>query len=273
MGIEQFRYDGKRVLVVGGATGMGAATAKAAAALGAKVIVMDVAEVTFPTDQNIKVDLRDEASVNAAVAQISAPVQAVFSCAGVADGTRGLMLINFTAQRHIIETLIAKKLLGRGAAISMISSVAGLGWEKNLPTLLEFLGKSSWSDAASWVAAHEGTDSYAFSKQAMNAYVAHEAFALIKQGIRINSILPAPTNTPLAQANANIWLAFGAEYRAQFGMEAHPPEHMANAMIFLCSDAAAGVNGTSLLVDAGHVASAITGSYDEPAIKMMMGLT
>jgi len=272
MGNELFRYDGKRVLVVGGATGMGAAAAKGAAALGAKVIVMDVADVSFPVEQVIKVDLRDEASVNAALARIDAPLQAVFSCAGVADGTRGLMLINFTAQRHIIENLIAKKLLGRGAAVALISSVAGLGWEKNLPTLLEFLGTPNWKAAADWVAAHEGTDTYAFSKQAMNAYVAHEAFRLLKQGIRINSILPAPTNTPLAQANADIWLAFGADYRKQLGMQAHPPEHMGNAMLFLCSEAAAGVNGISLLVDAGHVNSAITGSYDEPAIRMMMGL-
>jgi NAD(P)-dependent dehydrogenase (short-subunit alcohol dehydrogenase family) len=272
MAIEQFRYDGKRVLVVGGATGMGAAAAKGVAELGAKVIVMDVADVSFPTEQSIKVDLRDEASVDAAIAQIKSPVHAVFSCAGVADGTRGLMLINFTAQRHIIESLIAKKLLGRGGSVAMISSVAGLGWEKNLPTLLEFLGNSDWKAADSWVGKHEGTDTYSFSKQAMNAYVAHEAFRLLKQGIRINSILPAPTNTPLARANADIWLAFGAEYRQQLGMEAHPPEHMGNAMIFLCCDAAAGINGTSLLVDAGHVSSAITGSYDEPGIKMMMGL-
>jgi len=40
-GIEQFRYDDKRVLVVGGATGMGAAAAKMAKELGAEVVVLD----------------------------------------------------------------------------------------------------------------------------------------------------------------------------------------------------------------------------------------
>ena len=37
-GIEQFRYDDKRVLVVGGATGMGAAAAKMAKELGAEIV-------------------------------------------------------------------------------------------------------------------------------------------------------------------------------------------------------------------------------------------
>ena len=48
MGIEDFRYDGKRAVVVGGATGMGAAVAKAVAGLGGEVIVLDVAPVEYP---------------------------------------------------------------------------------------------------------------------------------------------------------------------------------------------------------------------------------
>ena len=45
---DAFRYDGKRVLVVGGATGMGAATAELVQDAGAEVVVMDFAEVTLP---------------------------------------------------------------------------------------------------------------------------------------------------------------------------------------------------------------------------------
>ena len=47
MGMQDFRFDGKRVLVVGGATGMGASAAQTAVELGGEVIVMDVAEVRF----------------------------------------------------------------------------------------------------------------------------------------------------------------------------------------------------------------------------------
>ena len=52
-----------------------------------------------------------------------------------------------------------------------------------------------------------------WSKQAICAYVAREAMPLLKQGIRINAICPGPTDTPLAQANKDMWLGFGADYR------------------------------------------------------------
>ena len=42
---DVFRFDGKRVVVVGGATGIGAAAAELAVALGAEVVVMDRSEV------------------------------------------------------------------------------------------------------------------------------------------------------------------------------------------------------------------------------------
>ena len=45
---DAFRYDGKRALVVGGATGMGAAVAELVQDAGAEVVVMDRAAVTLP---------------------------------------------------------------------------------------------------------------------------------------------------------------------------------------------------------------------------------
>jgi NAD(P)-dependent dehydrogenase (short-subunit alcohol dehydrogenase family) len=273
MGFEDFRYDGKRVLVVGGATGMGAAAARLAADLGAEVVVMDVADVAFPVDRAIKVDLRDRASVEAASDQLTGPLHAVFSCAGVADGTDGIMKINFIAQRHLIDRFLARGLLGRGSAIVMISSVAGMMWQQNLATVLEFLGHRDWDAAVSWIAAHEGTDSYSFSKQAMNAYVAQEALALLRRGIRINAVLPGPTDTPLARANADIWLAFGADYRKEAGVPPLTPEQIAHVMAFLASPAASGVSGTTLLIDAGHIGSAVTGSFDAPRIRAIAGVS
>ena len=86
--IDRLRYDGKRALVVGGATGMGAAAAKSAGELGAEVIVLDYAPVNYDVAKAIQVDLRDPASIDAALEQIEGPVHAVFSAAGVADGTR-----------------------------------------------------------------------------------------------------------------------------------------------------------------------------------------
>ena len=59
MGYDAFRFDGKRAVVVGGATGMGAAAAPILQDLGAEVVVMDYADVTLPGVKAIKVDLAD----------------------------------------------------------------------------------------------------------------------------------------------------------------------------------------------------------------------
>ncbi len=130
--VDRLRYDGKRALVVGGATGMGAAAAKSAAELGAEVIVMDYAPVDYDVAQSVQVDLRDPASIDSALEQISGPIHAVFSAAGVADGTTDLMKINFIGHRHLIDRLLEKNQLPNGSAICFISSVAGMGWENDL---------------------------------------------------------------------------------------------------------------------------------------------
>ncbi|SQD95327.1 MULTISPECIES: SDR family oxidoreductase [unclassified Parafrankia] len=261
---DAFRYDGKRVLVVGGATGMGAAAAELAQSAGAEVVVMDYAEVTLPGAKAIHVNLADAASIDAAVEQCGGPVHALFSAAGVADGTPGIERINFIGHRYLIDRLLAGGLLPRGSAIGFISSAAGLGWEGNLPLLKEFLDITDFDAATLWVHEHGKAD-YMWSKQAVCAYVARESFALQKQGIRVNAICPGPTDTPLAQANKEMWLGFGADYRAEVGIEAATPLEQAYPLLFLCSDAAAAVSGITVITDAGYCSSGITGSYPAAA--------
>jgi NAD(P)-dependent dehydrogenase (short-subunit alcohol dehydrogenase family) len=266
---DQFRYDGKRVLVVGGATGMGAAAAQIATAAGAEVVVLDVADIGYPVAQAIKVDLRDRESVDRAVDQIAGPIHAVFACAGVADGTPGIMLINFISQRHLIERLLDDGTVVPGSAVAFISSLAGLGWQTHLERALDFLATPDWDAAVKWIEAHDGTDSYTFSKQAINAYVAHDAYAMLQRGVRLNAILPGPTDTPLAQANAELWLSFGEPYRQSLGLGPMTADQMGNVLVFLCSDAASGIAGTLVPIDAGQVSAAVTDSYPDPIVGFL----
>lgn len=257
---DAFRYDGKRVLVVGGATGMGAAAAELVKDGGAEVVVMDRAEVTLPGVKAIEVDMADKASIEAAVDECGGPVHALFSCAGVADGTPGIERINFIGHRHMIDKMLADDLLPRGSAIGLISSAAGFGWRENLTRLNEYLDITDFDEATKWC--HDnGKADYMWSKLSINAYVAREAFGLLKKGIRINAILPGPTNTPLAQANAEMWLSFGADYREAVGIEAATPLEQAYPLVFLCSSAAAGVTGITMITDAGYFSSGISGSF------------
>src|ERR1700754_976041 len=115
---DPFGYRGKRALVVGGATGMGAA----------------VAEV-----------VRD------AGAEGGGRVDALFSCAGVADGTPGIEKINFIGHRYMIDRMLAAGMFPAGSSIGFIFSAAGMGWEAQLPLLQEFLDIHDFDDAVAWV--------------------------------------------------------------------------------------------------------------------------
>lgn len=260
---ERFRYDGKHAVVVGGATGMGAAAAKAAADLGAEVTVLDHAPVEYEIHHTATVDLRDPASIEAAVDSLSKPVDALFSAAGVADGP-DVVKINFIGHRHLIDKLREHGRFSRPAAICFISSVGGIGWESDLDRVTDFLRSSDFEAADKWIAEHDNggnLNSYPFSKQALNTYVAAQAYPFIKEGLRINAICPGPTNTPLGQANAELWLSFGQDYRDDTGLDLHTPEQMADVMVFLNSAAASSVSGVNVLVDHGHVMSSRAGSY------------
>jgi NAD(P)-dependent dehydrogenase (short-subunit alcohol dehydrogenase family) len=191
----------------------------------------------------------------------------------VADGTPGIERINFIGHRHLIDCLLAGDLLPAGSAIGFISSAAGMGWENSLPELLEYLDITDFDGAAAWARDHGKAD-YMWSKKTINAYVAREAFGLLKRGIRINAIMPGPTNTPLAQANADTWLTFGADYRDEVGVAPSTPLEQAYPLVFLCSDAASGVTGVTMITDAGYFASGVTSSYPpaQPVIEFLRSI-
>lgn len=269
---DAFRYDGKRALVVGGATGMGAAAAQLVQDAGAEVVVMDYAEVTLAGAKAVHVNLAERESIDAAIDGIGGPVDALFSCAGVADGTPGLERINFIGHRYLIERVLERDLLPPGSAIGMISSAAGLGWEANLDLLSQLLDTSDWDAAVKWT--HDnGYADYMHMKQAMCAYVARQAYPLLRRGIRINAICPGPTDTPLAQANKELWLGFAADYRADVGVETSTPLEQAYPLVFLCSAAAAAINGQILISDQGYIASGITNAFPAaaPVAQFLMG--
>jgi len=269
---DAYRYDGKRALVVGGATGMGAAVAELVQDAGAEVVVMDRAEVTLPGVKAIHLDLSDKGSIDAALDEAGGPFHALFSCAGVADGTPGIERINFVGHRYMIDRLLAEDRLPRGSAIGMISSAAGFGWQANLPKLHEWLDIRDFEGGAAWAVENNHAD-YMWSKLAINAYVAREATGLLKRGIRINAILPGPTDTPLAQANKELWLTFGEDYRTETGIQASTPLEQAYPLVFLCSAAASGVTGITMVTDAGYFSAGISGAFPPatPAVEFLSG--
>jgi len=260
---DPFKFDGKRVLVVGGASGMGAAAAELAVSAGAEVVVMDFADITLDGVEAIHLNLAERDSIDDALTRCGGPFDALLACAGVADGTPGLERINFVGHRYLIDRMLEGDLLGRGSAICFISSAAGLGWESNLEKIKEVLAISDWDDSVAWCL-DNGFGDYFHTKQIICAYVASQAYPMRKRGIRINAICPGPTETPLALANEEMWLGFGSDYRDEVGIEASTPLEQAYPLLFLCSDAAVAVNGITLITDEGYMSAGLTNAY-EPA--------
>jgi NAD(P)-dependent dehydrogenase (short-subunit alcohol dehydrogenase family) len=269
---DAFRYDGKRALVVGGATGMGGAAVELLTDSGADVVGMDFAPIDKKGVTAIHVNLGDQASIDAAIEELGGPVDAVLSCAGVADGTPNLEKINFIGHRYLIDRLIERGWLGRGGSIGFISSAAGMGWEANLDIINEYLDITDFDAASKWAIEHNKAD-YMSSKQAICAYVAREAMSFLKQGIRINAICPGPTDTPLAQANKEMWLGFGSDYRDEVGVKAATPLEQAYPLVFLCSDAAAGIAGITMITDSGYFSAGMTDAFPsaKPVVEFLLG--
>jgi len=111
---DAFRYDGKRVVVVGGATGIGAAAARLAQDAGAEVVVMDFAEVTLPGVKAIRMNLAERASIDAAVDECGGVVHALFCCAGVADIRRA---VNLAREQRLLPAI-------RGGGINIAGSAS-----------------------------------------------------------------------------------------------------------------------------------------------------
>jgi len=279
-GIDQFRYDGKRVLVAGGATGMGAAVARLVTELGGEVYVADVKPVDDPVARAITMDLRDPQSIDAALAAVGAPVHSIFSCAGVSGAPFSpldVMLVNFVGARHLVESAV-EGLMPEQSSIAFISSIGGLGWEKVLDEIVEFLDTPDYATARRWCEEHRvggddeemGAANYVFSKQAIDVYVQRQAVPFAHRGIRINATGPGPMMTPLMDSTPT-WQMFGdLMFKTAMQRDAHTAEEQAPPLVFLNSDAAAGVSGQILNVDAGYSAGALMGVHDSPVVEPLV---
>jgi NAD(P)-dependent dehydrogenase (short-subunit alcohol dehydrogenase family) len=257
-------YEGRRVAITGAATGMGAAATQMLVELGAEVHALDIAEVKAPVKQVIPVDLSDASSIAAATAQLPDSIDALFNCAGVPGAPRfdalATMLVNFVGLREFTEALVPR-ISDRGS-ITSITSVAGMGWSKNLDAVQGLTGTPDFASAKTWCEEHPTeANGYLFSKQCIIYYTKLLAVRLLDREIRVNCISPAPTDTPmLPDFHAQVSKEFIEEhFLAPVGRNA-TPEEMAGPLLLMGSAAAGFVSGHNLFVDFGYQAAVETGA-------------
>lgn len=263
-----FSYAGKRALVVGCFSGMGAATAKIVQSLGGAVHGVDYKAPDYPLASFTECDLRDEAQIDAMLGSVGSGWDAVFYCAGLPQTHPPLdvMKVNFVAMRKVVDGLLAA--MGAGSAVAIISSNAGLQFANHMAEITELIDTPDFDAAMAWCGERPEliNEGYTFSKESIIVYTMRRAIEVVGRGIRVNCISPGPTATPMmpdfeAAAGQAVIDAFlgPMERRAQ-------PEEMGWPLAFLNSDGASFITGLNLLVDAGFVAGTMTGLIDLEAL-------
>jgi NAD(P)-dependent dehydrogenase (short-subunit alcohol dehydrogenase family) len=261
--VDILGYEGTHCVVTGAASGMGAACARTLVELGAEVTGLDVQEIKEPVKEAIKLNLLEESSIDQVVSQLPERIDRLFNCAGVPGAPRfsavDTMVVNFVGLRHLTEALLPR--IPDGGAVGSITSVAGMGYLKNLEKVNELLSIDDFSEARAWCEANpETANGYLFSKQMIIGYTHARAAALAQRNIRINCLSPAPTDTPMMEAfHEQIPKdAMDEHFQAPVGRNA-TAEEMAEPLILLNSTAARFVSGHNLFVDFGYVAQVTMG--------------
>ncbi|WAX93550.1 SDR family NAD(P)-dependent oxidoreductase [Aminobacter sp. NyZ550] len=257
MSAPAIRFDGKRVLVTGGASGIGETVARLLSDLGARVVIADLnreqLEPALQRTAAADVTQGDVASEDDAERMVREAITAlggldlVFNSAGIGDDLvpvhdqsverwQRVIDVNLKGTYLMCRAASRPMLRQRCGAIVNVSSIVGLGG---------FPRRSA----------------YAAAKAGINHLTHTLACEWGPSGIRVNAIAPAYTRTPMVQAllERKAFDPTILERRTPLGRLALP-EEMARAAVFLLSDWASYITGTVLPVDGGW--SAFGGAGD-----------
>jgi len=261
---DLWRYDGRRAVVTGCASGIGAAVARQLTELGAEVVGLDLNRPALQLKEFHELDLSDPASIERAVAAIDGPVDSLFNVAGVSSGIGDPMrvvTINFLGTRHFTEALIPS--MPPGSAIANVSSLAASAYRANATVTAGLLDTATMAEGIEWCQRNPAPvadgGGYRLSKEAIILYGMANVGWLGAKGIRINCTAPGVTDTPiLDQLRSAYGQQFLDSFQTPLGRAADPDEQ-AGVLLFLNSGAASYITGQVIWVDGGSVAEWVIG--------------
>lgn len=229
------RFDGKRVLVTGAASGVGLETAALFDREGAEVVRVDVT----PGEGVIACDLTDSEAARAVVVD-QGPFDVVCNVAGIVRLDHVAEVSLETWQRHLDVNLTAPFVVSQAA----------------LPGLLERRGNIVNVASVAGLRGQAYSAAYCASKAGVVMLTKSMALELAKAGVRVNCVCPGGINTPLLGGVARTMPKdLDADLMARLYNPLPPgfadPDEVAEAIAYLASDAARSVTGAALSIDGG----------------------
>jgi 3-oxoacyl-[acyl-carrier protein] reductase len=229
------RFEERRVVVTGAASGIGKAIAEAFASEGAQVIGLDLEPATAASYDIFAADVTDEAAVNSGIAGAAARlggIDVLVNCAG----------IEIQSTIGALETLALDRMLAvnlRGPILVMRAALPYLAPDAriiNIASELAFLGRA-------------GSSVYAATKGAMLSLTRSWAREFAP-GILVNAVAPGPVDTPLLDFENMDPALKTLETSNPLGRIGRP-EEIAGAVLFLASPEAGFITGQCIGVDGG----------------------
>jgi NAD(P)-dependent dehydrogenase (short-subunit alcohol dehydrogenase family) len=248
------RFDGKALLVTGGASGLGEAAVGLLAGAGAQVVVADLdADRGAAVVEGVRAqggeavfqptDVTQEADVAAAVAR-------ALDTYGRLDGA-----INNAGTTGPSNPTADYSLEDWNRVLALNLTGVFLGLKHEIPAIVAQGGGAivNTSSGAGLVG-FAGLPAYVASKHGVIGLTRAAALEYVKAGVRINAVCPGSTRTPMLEGfmGGDPTIERAMANSAPIGRLARPVE-IAEAMVWLLSDAASFVVGHALAVDGGAV--------------------
>lgn len=244
--------NGKVALVTGAASGIGRASAQALAKEGARVVVSDIAVEGGEETVRLIAAAGGEARFIRADVSAAADIQAAVACA--VDHFGGLHIAHNNAGMLATKSLLsadAEALFDKILAVNTKSVMLSMKYQ--IPQMLKHGGGAIINTASSLaIVGAAGQWAYSASKHAVLGLTKSVAVEYASRGIRVNALCPGAVRTPMTVRHQEKQSPDDPETATRYPIgRVAQPEEMAAAVVWLASDAASYVIGSSLVVDGG----------------------